>query len=188
MWDVYTNYDTHVVKAKESAAEVARSFTWSNTADQFLDAFGDELTKPYVGSGEWVVAERKLYRIVTNADHSSHAAGIFRYFEKGREYWDLADIKRILFDACKLDVSCLEGDDLGLAPQQLDGLDEYKAQMAACPTCQQPLNTKIPQSVVHELDLTKKALEDAYATIRRMEGMPDPKPVTWNHIYTGVPQ
>jgi glycosyltransferase involved in cell wall biosynthesis len=140
MWDVYEHYDTHTETAKASAAVVAREFTWSNTTDQYLAAHGDELTKAYTGDGTWTRAQGRLYRIVTNEDHMSHAAGTYRHFEKGVEYWDIADIKRILYDAGKLDPSCLIGDDLGLAPEQMAGLDEYVSAKSFCPSCQQPLN------------------------------------------------
>jgi glycosyltransferase involved in cell wall biosynthesis len=140
MWDVYCNYDTHAATAKESAAVVASDWTWSNTADQFLDAVGDQIDLPYRGDSTWVKPERRLYKIITTRDHTSDGAGITRHFLKGKEYWDIADIKRIMFEADLLDPSCLDGDH-GLAPDQVDRFDGYRASREWCPTCQQRLNS-----------------------------------------------
>lgn len=142
MWDVYENYTHHVDRAKVSAATIAKDWTWERTADTFIAHMGDELTKPYTGSMTRVTPTPRLFKIVTTVDHLSNAAGVSRYFERGKVYYDIADIKRILYDAGILDPTCLEGDDLGLAPQQIDGLDEYKASRSYCPTCGEQLNTR----------------------------------------------
>jgi glycosyltransferase involved in cell wall biosynthesis len=141
MWAMYQDYEPYAQQAKESAAIIARDWTWSNTIDQFMDAVGSEIDKPYVGSGAWVKPERKLFKIITVRDHTSNAAGITRHFVKGKEYWDIADIKRIMFEADLLDPVCLEGPDHGLAPEQVDRFDSYRAHMEWCPTCQQRLNS-----------------------------------------------
>jgi hypothetical protein len=141
MWAVYNDYEPYAKQAKFSAEVIRSRFTWKHTTDRFLELMAEPMGVPYTGDGSWCEAERRLYKIIVTEDHSSHAAGVFREFKKGQVYYDLADIKRILFDAGKLDPACLEEDDLGLAPEQLDGLDEYKASRAYCPHCGQRLNT-----------------------------------------------
>jgi glycosyltransferase involved in cell wall biosynthesis len=140
MWNIYQDYEPFAAQAKESAAVIAKDWTWSRTVDQFLDAVGDQIDKPYTGTGEWVKPERRLYKIVTIRDHTSNGAGITRHFVKGREYWDIADIKRIMFEADLLDPVCFDGDH-GLAPEQVERFGGYRASHEWCPTCGQRLNS-----------------------------------------------
>lgn len=163
MWDVYENYDVHAEKAKASAAEIAKNWTWAQTTDQFLEAFGGELSKPYTGNGTWVNTEPHLYRIVLLEDHVSHAAGVTREFIAGQEYWDLADIKRILFDAGKLDPVCLVDDDHGLAPEQLEGLDQYIAHKSHCSKCGQTLNSRPNLADKYYIEALEKRIEELEA-------------------------
>lgn len=142
MWDVYNNYDAHCDTAKSNAAVVAKDWTWSNTTDAFLESFGDELTKPYTGSGVWQGNVARHFPVVTLKDHHMNAAGIDYQFLQGQEYYVVADVKRVLFDAGMLDPVCLTEDDLGLAPQQLEALPEYLAHKSHCFTCGQELNTR----------------------------------------------
>jgi hypothetical protein len=161
MWDVYEHYDDHAATAAVSAEIIAKDWTWAKTTEKFVAAFGNELTKEYTGDGRWKRTEHRLFRIRTLEDHMSHAAGKFRYFEKGKDYWDLSDIKRILFDAGKLDPECLVDEDHGLAPEQLDGLDEYIAAKSHCPHCQQILNTRpMRGDLIYENMLLKEQVEE----------------------------
>jgi hypothetical protein len=140
MWAIYQDYEPYAEQAKQSAEVIARDWTWSNTVDQFMDAVGDQIDKPYSGDGTWVKPERRLYKIITTKDHTSDGAGITRHFQKGVEYWDIADIKRIMFEADILDPSCLDGDH-GLAPEQVERFGGYRAEHEWCPTCHQRLNS-----------------------------------------------
>ena len=72
-------------------------------------------------------------------------------FEPGREYYEPADIKRILFEAGVLDPVCLEkfhsGTDTGtfdsgLHPMQLGRKEDYAAEHSFCPLCEHHLNTR----------------------------------------------
>jgi len=153
MWDVYNNYDGHVERAKKAAAVVAERFTWDNMVDRFTELLGGEMDKPYSGSGEWVAHERQLFHIVTNKDHTIQAAGITRHYVAGRDYYDVSDVKRSLFDAGVLSPLCLQGDsDLGLHPRQVAHLDQYNAAKSSCPTCGQVLGS-MPMAA----DLIEKA-------------------------------
>ena len=75
-------------------------------------------------------------------------------FEVGKDYYESADVKRILFESGLLDPSCLVLDDevgIGLNDQQLARIPEYSAAHAHCPSCGQMLNTQ-PTKADEEYD------------------------------------
>jgi hypothetical protein len=146
MYDVYMHWEQHMVKAKESAAVVADSWTWKNTADRYMEILGPEIAKEYSGTGERVQAELRLFKIITNQDYDGEVAGRSLHFDKGVEYWDFADVKRIFFDAGLLDYRCTEGEDHGLAPVQAAQRAMYKASDEVCRSCGQILNSGIKAS------------------------------------------
>lgn len=141
MWDVYNHYDEHCHKARASADEIAKCWTWTQTTDSILTHLGDAIHQPYSGSGVWTDPKPKLYKIVTTRDKMFESAGRTLYFQKGVEYYDFADIKRLVFENGCLDVSCLDDDDHGLAEVQALQLGKYRADHENCPSCGQPLNS-----------------------------------------------
>lgn len=157
--DVYDDYPVHLEDAARAAQVVADGWTWSQTADAFVEAFDGALDQPYSGDGSWYEPTRRLYKIVVNELSQMSVAGELRRFEPGCDYFDVADVKRILFESGKLDPACLEyepgsEDDLGLAPEQVPNIAEYRASHAYCPSCSQRLNsgkTKA-QDVLDRLD------------------------------------
>ena len=164
MWDVYNDYEAHTERAVQAAEEISRNWTWSRTADRFLEILGPHMSLPYTGDGTWTGPERQLFGIITNQDWYGEIAGRSLYFKKGHLYFDYADVKRIFFDAGILDPSCLTGEysteegvfdmNTGLAPQQLPQLDKYFAAKSFCPTCQQQLGTMPRRSdlILEEMD------------------------------------
>ena len=140
MAEVYLNYDPAVKWAKAASGIVHDNFTWDISARQFLDVFGDELDKPYSGSGVWREPNFKRYRTITNADFSADIAGVHYRFLRGQEYWELADVKRILWEGGHLDPRCCVGDDTGLLEQQLSNMPAYSARHSICPMCNRPLD------------------------------------------------
>ena len=148
MHHVYTHYDEATAFAKDSAAEVSTHWTWANTATQFQTAFGDELTKPYTGSGAWKAPEAKLYEVILTKDWQTHVAGRLFHFKKGETYHEVADVKRILFSAGLLDPACIESyrineDDFfdsGLTVGQMGDFVNYSASHSHCYACGQRLN------------------------------------------------
>jgi hypothetical protein len=141
LW-VYENWATARDAAVASARTVAERFTWARTAEGFLDAVGhDEMCRPYTGDGTWVEPVLRRYKVVTIRDWYCDIAGHSYRFERGREYLETADVKRILYEAGVLDPSCVdpEGTDHGLAPEQMADFDKYSASRAYCPTCGQRL-------------------------------------------------
>jgi glycosyltransferase involved in cell wall biosynthesis len=156
MWEVYNNWETAQAHAERSAWEVAQHWTWRNTAEQFIQLLGDEMG-PYMGSGEFILPERKLYKITTRSDYKGEIAGRQLYFQTGVEYYDFADIKRILFDAGFLSNECLTLDDEGLAPVQLSEVPHVMASNEYCQTCSQKLNSGIKRSDVIFAELEAEA-------------------------------
>jgi glycosyltransferase involved in cell wall biosynthesis len=139
MLDVYENYEPHVERAKEASRVALTQWTWEVTAHKFLDALGRErLELPYTGNNEWYTVEAKKYKVICHQDHYCEIAGAQLQFLKGKEYWQSADIKRILFEAGKLDPSCIDGD-AGLTPEQVERLGKYRAEHETCHQCGQSL-------------------------------------------------
>lgn len=157
---IYGHYDEAQARAADSAAVVAREFTWARCAEGFLDIVGRELLTPFEPT-EWYEPTLKLYSVVAVADKMIDVGGTMRFYEKGREYWEPADVKRIAFDAGWLDPICLQGDDIGLHPSQLGAVDEYSAAHSYCPTCTQRLNTQPSRSddLLAELDAELQAID-----------------------------
>jgi glycosyltransferase involved in cell wall biosynthesis len=145
MWDVYQNYEIHARYAREASEEVAQHWTWRNTAEQFVQLLGSEMS-PYTGSGTWQKPNPRLFKITVRHPWKGEIAGRSLRFEPGQEYWDLADVKRILFDAGFLSNECLEGVDLGLAEVQLADVPHVKGDNAYCPECHQRLNSGISRA------------------------------------------
>jgi glycosyltransferase involved in cell wall biosynthesis len=145
---VYHHYDEARGRAAHAAEVIAAEFTWANTAARFADAIGmDRLCAPATVDG-WYTPDARLYEVVTNRDWRCEVAGITYFFEKGRSYRELADIKRIAFESGILDPCCVTGDDTGLAPSQLEGA--YSASHSFCPTCHQQLGTRPTRADVLE--------------------------------------
>lgn len=159
MWDVYSNYEFHVERAQASAQTIAETFTWTNSADQYIAAHDGEIDLPFTGTTTWVESVRKLYEIVTVRDWVGDICGIAYRFQAGKPYHVFADVKRILFDNGVLDPVCLGPDDQGLAPFQVEQLGKYLADKEFCPSCYQRLNTGEKRSdlIFAELELEAAA-------------------------------
>ena len=147
---VYYNYAEACAKAKVSAEIIARDWTWRNCAESFVDAIGRErLELPYEGTNEWVVPESRLYRVRLLTAWQADVAGTQYQFEKGVDYWEPADIKRIMFEAQVLDPECTENAftrdgvfiDNGLSEEQVVKSGAYRARHSFCDTCGQKLNS-----------------------------------------------
>lgn len=166
MRSVYLNYTAACVHAFNSAWEIAQRWTWKHTADSFLDVVGrDNLTELDPGrpwrlwsahraghqdtvpfKKRWFSPTFKKYKVVTLRDYVSDIGGTMRYFVKGQDYWEPADVKRILFESGILDPVCLVAEsgsleDIGLAEAQLEEVKAYSAAHSHCPTCGQELNS-----------------------------------------------
>lgn len=143
---VYENYDFAQEHAKEGAEIVAETLTWDHVAEGFCRVFKDELAAPYTGDGTWVdmASYQRKYLTMVRIPWTCHVAGQTFHFIPGQRYYEVADVKRILFEAEILDPQCFElepgsDDDIGLAPEQLARMGEYSAANSHCPSCGQKL-------------------------------------------------
>ena len=163
MLDVYHNYSAAVKAAGRAALRVGETFTWDKVALNYISAIGMEnLVLPDVEERKWIQPPVRRYLVRVNRTHPLEVAGVQYVFEPGRDYWEPADVKRILYDANLLDPACLPQNMLaadpdqdgnpfpmdmletGLTEAQLAGQTDYTAANSICPTCHQRLNTNVP--------------------------------------------
>ena len=161
MEDAYLNYDKAVFRARVNAEVVGREFTWDETARKYLGAIGREnLELPDVEPTAWVEPVARRYLVRVNSTRFFEVGGLQYILEPGKDYWEPADVKRVLFDGGHLDLSCLpqnllvnQGGDKdphltdlesGLTPAQLETMGEYTGARAFCPTCSQRMNSNVP--------------------------------------------
>jgi glycosyltransferase involved in cell wall biosynthesis len=162
MEDAYLNYDRAVFKARVNAEVVGREFTWDETARKYLDVIGREnLELPDVEPKEWMEPVARRYLVRVNTPREFEVGGLQYRLEPNRDYWEPADVKRVLFDGGHLDLACLpqnmlvniDGDggppqmselESGLTPEQLERIPDYTGAAALCPTCHQKLNSNDP--------------------------------------------
>ena len=108
MEDVYVNYTVAVSKARMYAQLVAQQFTWDITAQKYLDAIGREnLELPDVTPTQWIEPETRRYLVRVNQAKYFEVGGLQYILEPGKDYFEPADVKRVLFDGGNLDLSCL---------------------------------------------------------------------------------
>lgn len=165
---VYDHYDLACYEAKVSSRIAAREWGWERTAEKFIDAVGvDKLAAPYkpsvwvpqnmpdhMAAPEWFVPEQKLYEVKVNREWPCNIGGIayhFRpkYADGTTSTWELADVKRILFENGVLDPVCVEfsndgeaGEaETGLTKSQLERVPAYSASHKHCIYCGQVLNS-----------------------------------------------
>ena len=136
---IYDNYSGASSIAYGNAKVAHARFTWDNSATQLMEIVGEPL--PYTGSGEILTPKVKRYRTVLLKPHAADIAGHSFRWEAGVEYFEHADIKRILFEGDYLDPSCLDGDS-GLTEEQAERAAKISGRDATCPTCHQTLNSR----------------------------------------------
>jgi hypothetical protein len=168
MESAYENYDRDVVIARANGDKAVEEFTWENCANGYLDAIGRErLELPDILPTEavvrtlretdyngpfqtnWVMPEIRKYLVRVNVARMFEVGGIQYLMEPGHDYWEPADVKRVLFESGSLDLSCLPQNvtrdiDMGLTDEQLERMPQYSASHANCPTCGNKLNTNRP--------------------------------------------
>lgn len=155
MWDVYHNWQPHVDAAEQVAKNVIpKYFTWDHCADRFIDAHDGALERPYTGDKSYYYPEQLRYLVRVTAPFSADIAGAMYHWrptdDEGnpKDYYEPADVKRILFEKGSLDPVCLEGDDTGLAEFQIARIGAHTAAQEWCPTCHQQLNTGVQKADV----------------------------------------
>lgn len=137
----YDNYEIASADARLHALDAHKQFTWDKAAAAFIDCFPEgQLDRPFT-PGEWKPLTQRKYRVRVIREHTLDVAGIVHSFKPGRDYWECADLKRLLFDGEWLDPSCLDDADPGLTEVQLARLADYRSDREVCPTCHQVLNS-----------------------------------------------
>lgn len=139
---VYYHWEDAAAGAEVASKAALEEFTWRRTAERFIDAVGrDQLTTPYRGDGSWYTPEVKRFLVRVNKPWRADIAGVTYQFQPGNDYHELADVKRILFEAGLLDPSCLADGD-GLTPEQCERLGDYSAAHSHCFACGQRLGSQ----------------------------------------------
>lgn len=140
---VYENWGEARAFSAVAAKVIAQDFTWANTADQFLDAVGD-LDRPFE-PGEWVRSTPLKYLVRVKRDITLDVADRRIFLAEGRNYYELADVKRILAEAGHLDPSCIE-DDAGLTDEQVERLGLGSGQSDYCAHCGQRVGSGLTKA------------------------------------------
>jgi hypothetical protein len=161
LWAVYHDYATALSRAKDSAEIVAQHWTWDNTAAVLHEELYDLIEQPLFDSLEWNPMERLLYRTRTKVDYTCDIAGGQLIFKKDSDYWETADVKRILFEANVLDPECAAENDGGLVPEQILALNKPSARYEFCPTCRQKLGSGVKRD-----DLILAEMEAEYGPLK----------------------
>lgn len=164
---VYEEYDSVAARAERSARMVADNFTWGDTAEQFLAALGgaERLCEPPPEMRRWCSPEVRRYLVRVKRPWSCDIAGVSFQFLPGKDYWQVADVKRILFEAGVLHPSCLLATsdeagseaDQGLAPEQVEKLGLYMAEHGTCQACGQPMGGPTTADLLLEKMLERAA-------------------------------
>lgn len=135
---VYDNYAEAERKAEINSASAIQEFTWENSALKIVEAIGGsaQLRERFETlPTKWVSPTgNRRFRLITNRNYRADIGGIVYMFLKGKEYWELADVKRVLFESGVLDPASLD-DGAGLSEGQLALMNDYRADHQACPTC-----------------------------------------------------
>ena len=146
MEQIYRSYDVAAKQAADSAEIAHQLFSWARCAEAFVDSFAEHLDQPYGGKGEWQTPELKRYPVRLSRFWACSVAGADYQFYPGVDYYETADVKRILFEQNLLDPSCVDPahpDATGLTEAQLARLGEYTASRSYCHACGQILNSGV---------------------------------------------
>jgi len=158
MWDVYTNYQKHVDRAAVIAQSIIpQEFSWERCAERFIEAHGNELSRPYQGNGSYYFPEHQNYLVRVSRKWEAEIAGLHFMWLPGKDYYEPADVKRILFERGVLEPSCLDGPDHGLVENQVARIGAYSAHKEWCPTCHQQLNSRPNQADALEQEMENQA-------------------------------
>lgn len=149
MRDVYEVAETVVTQqiCREASSLAHMMFNWETTALNVKTLLAERVCIPYSGTGEIQEMEQPKYLIRVNRDYTLHAAGDTLVFEPGKDYYEIVDIKRVMYESDLLDPSCLSPDaESGLTDAQIAELPHYLSRNAFCPTCGTQYNTGIHKS------------------------------------------
>lgn len=151
---VYYNYGAACEFAEMTSAAAHRQFTWDKCAERFVKAIGHRhFEREYHGDGTWIKPDIKRFLVRVLIPWACDVAGDQYQFVPGKDYWEIADVKRILYEArhgneLVLDPSCVvlnaETDptvECGLTLKQLESFGGYSAKAEFCQSCHQKLGS-----------------------------------------------
>lgn len=147
---VYYHYEEACETAAEASVTAHETFTWSNTANLFLDAIGRERMRAgYTGDGTWTKPVYRRYPVRVVKHWAAEIAGIHYQWEPGKTYWENADTKRVLYESKVLATDCVllnpQGEvvpeESGMSEKELAGFGDYSASMSYCHHCGQRLGS-----------------------------------------------
>lgn len=149
---VYNNYEQACDFAGLASAAAHRQYSWAKSAERFVNAIGKKHFGDYHGDGSWQKPDIKRYLVRVTKPGRAEVAGTVYQFTPGVETWEVADVKRILWEAGVLDPSCAfvtnDSDEplvtdfeSGLTESQLARRGDYSAAHGHCEACGQRLNT-----------------------------------------------
>ena len=145
MWEMYVNYEDYLPIAKHGSEVIRDEYTWEHSARKVIDIIGEtSLDSPDLVSPGWYEPITQVFHIVPSKDCTYEVNGATYTFKKGEDYWEMADLKRMMYDHDALDWECLtDPHESGLLPNQVSEIDRYKARHARCETCGQMLNSDV---------------------------------------------
>ena len=141
---VYSNYDEACERAAEASTVALTEFSWEQTARRFVDAIGqDRLEAPYSGDGSWYQPTIKRYLVRVVRRWRADVGGATYQLEPNVDYWENADLKRVLFETGVLDPSCIgePGSDGGLTDEEVARVGGYSAAHSYCHACGQKIGS-----------------------------------------------
>jgi len=131
---VYNNYDEACVNAQNSSALARQQFTREKTAKAFIQAHEGSLDVPYSGTGEWIKTEGLRYPVRVNQAIDCSIGERRLNMLPGVDYFETADVKRVLFEAGFLDLATVDKE--GLTVKQVAQMDIATAEV--CEGCGRP--------------------------------------------------
>jgi hypothetical protein len=156
---VYNNYAEACDFARLASVQAHEQFSWERCAENFVDAIGMDRLTARCEDHSWYTPAIRRYLTRVQKPWSAQIAGLHyqmqQYNPDGKDrierhdYWETADVKRILFESEVLHPSCIVRDtrgeltttETGLAQEQLDRMEAYSASMSYCHACHQKLNS-----------------------------------------------
>lgn len=144
IWDMYLHYEDYLGAAKHTSEVIADEYTWDDTARKLIEAMGgeDSLNQPDITERVWFEPTVQTFLIIANKGCKYEVNGTVYVFEKGEEYHEFGDLKRMMFENDDLDPLCLQDvHESGLTDDQLTRVERYKAQHSRCYACGQKYNS-----------------------------------------------
>ena len=117
MWDVYENYDRQCERAWVNAQNCAAEFSWDRSARLLVEAVED-LSGDMIEKGPPKRLPQRYYLTRVTTRVQCMIAGVYKDFWPDVDYYEPADVKRVIYDAGKLDPEVTLLADPGMTREQ----------------------------------------------------------------------